>query len=338
MLSIEEIAEHGPSIDPEAKYWFVRTDGGKLYEAFITTHSIAIGYANVTLDFIDSLDDTDDEESKEELKEELRKFYPAKETEDGPAPDLSGLHASQILRFCKEMKRGDIVVIPSERAERLAVGIIDDDGPFEELLAHKGKEFSEYTKRRKVNWIRGEDKHKINPNLFKLFLNQQTIVDASNYSEWIDALLYEFFRKGDVYHYVIKVGTTRGIRAQALFGACLGLFQLVDEFAKENDIDAGTENIETRISLNSPGDIEIWNHGIGTIALAGMFIVFLNGGGFTIKKLGVSLKTDGLIKKIQDFLNERHRRKVAETVREKLETLDIKSPEQLVSLIEATKK
>jgi predicted Mrr-cat superfamily restriction endonuclease len=177
---LEELAENAPTINLDARYWFVRSEGGELYPTFIATNSIAIAYRRISLKFIKDLDQSEEEKekSREKLKEALKKHYPPTEGADGRISDNSGLAASQLLRFCLEMKRGDIVVIPSEKTEHLAIGKIEDDGPFEQPLMVEGIEW-EHNKRRKVRWIRRVDKDKINPNLFKLFQNQQTVVAAT---------------------------------------------------------------------------------------------------------------------------------------------------------------
>jgi hypothetical protein len=218
---------------------------------------------------------------------------------------------------------------------------VTDAGPFEEKLSHKDDIFPDFSKRRRVKWIRGVDKTDLNPNLFKLLLNQQAIVDASAYSQWIDALLYEFFNKGGEFHYVLRVGTSHHIRAQQLFGACVELFKLVDEFAATEGIESGIEDVETRINLNSPGDVELWRMGVVAAGLVALMIVAINGGGleFQIKKydLKFSLKTEGLLKRLTEFLNAKQNRTLVEDVRKKLDNLKVETPKQVIDLIKNTR-
>ena len=337
----EELAKNTPEISLSAKYWFVRTDGGSLYEAFIGTNSIAIGYGMVSLSFIEKLPD-DQEFAKDDLKAILKKLYPPKENSEGKTTDLSGLHASQILHFCKNMRRGDIVIVPSTSTQRLGIGFIDDDKAFEEALSYRDQKFPEFSKRRKVRWVRGIDRESINPNLYKLFLNHQAIADASPYAEWVDALLYDFFKKGDDYHFVLRVTTTDDIKAQSLFRACVDLFDLAEGFATTENAKTEFEEINTRINLNSPGDVELWKAGVATIGLIAVLVVFINGGGFELS-LGkgthkISLKTEGLLKRLSEYLNERKRRQNVEEVRKKLANLKVKSPEQIIELLKETRK
>ncbi len=327
----DEIAENAPEIKADARYWFVRTEGGDLYEAFVQTKTIAIGHGMISLEFIRSLG----ENAKESLKKEIKKHYPPQMNAERRITDLSGLAASQILRFCTEMKKGDVVVIPSEKTERLAIGFLVEDKAFEEPLHYKETKFAHHRLRRKVEWVTGASRSKLNPNLFKLFLNQQAVVDATPYASWIDAQLYQFFRKGDDYHYVMRVGTPDHIPAQSLFRVCLELFDLANDFAKSEGVEEHFEEIETRINLNSPGDVELWKAGAVAISALAVLVVFINGGGFEWKSAGISLKTDGLISRLNQFLNDRENRKRAESIRKKLDGLQIESPEQVIDLLNA---
>lgn len=337
---LEDLQRTTPVINGDARYWFVRTDSGNLYQPFIASNSIAIGYKEISLEFVRSLNATGLE--KEKLKEEIKRHYPPKRNEEGKVSDLSGLAASQILRFCNEMKRGDVVIIPSERTERLGIGKVADDGPFEEILSYDGQAFPDFKKRRKVEWVRGVDRSTMNPNLFKLLLNQQTIVDATPYAEWIDASLYQFFRKGDTFHYVLHVGAEEHIPAQSLFRAFLGLFDLAKDFAATEGVELDVDGVETRINLNSPGDVEFWMGGVAAIGLIAVLVVFINGGGFefSLKSHGakVSLKTEGLLKRLSDYLDSRQNRRSVEEVRKKLEKLNVKTPDQVIELLKNVRK
>ena len=331
-----------PHISADAKYWFMRTSGGTLFLPFLGTSSIAMGHKAIKLSFIKGLKDGDD--GKEALKAELKRHPSPRQNDDDEAADLSGLHASQLLRFCKEMKRGDVVVAPSAKTEHLLIGFINDDAPFEETLKYEGKEYPEFEKRRKVKWVRNVDGFSINPKLTKLFLNPQAIVDASDYSNWIDPLLYQFFRKGDSFHYVLRVESTEHIKAHILFGAVGDLFDLAKGFAEKESISTDFESVETRVNLNSPGDVELWVHaGVATMAFLSVIVVCLAGGGlhlnvpFTSHKL-MDLKTDGLIAKVNTFLNDGAQRKRSAALTQKLTALNVKTPEQLLELLDAAEK
>lgn len=337
---LEDLLENVPEIAAEARYWFVRTDGGELYNAFTASGSIAIGYRSVSAEFVRSLELTEDSldltyASREKLKNEIKKHYPTVKKTDVKNYDRSGLAASQLLAFCSLMKKGDVVIIPSVNTDRLSFGFVADDEPYTEELTYAGESFHEYIKRRKVRWVRGLTKPEINPNLFKLFLNHQAIVEATPYAEWIDALLYEFFSKGEEYHFVLKVRTGESIPAQDLFRACLDLFGLAEKFARTQGVELDTTDIKTRINLNSPGDVEFWKKSATAALLISVMTIAINGGGLTVQRIGLDLKTPGLLTKVTEFLDAKENRAEREAIRAKLEKLKIETPAQVIDLLKA---
>ncbi len=337
----EELLERVPKIAAEARYWFVRTDGGELYKAFTSTSSISIGYASIGSDFVRSLERTENfldltYGARESLKNEIKKHYPKVGKTDEKTHDRSGLAASQLFAFCSLMKRGDVVIIPSVSTDLLSFGFVADDEPYREELRYAGELFPEYTKRRKVQWVRALTKPEINPHLFKLFFNHMAIVEATPYAEWIDSLLYEFFSKGEEYHFVLKVRTGESIPAQDLFRACLDLFGLAEKFARTQGVELDTSDIKTRINLNSPGDVEFWKKSATAALLISVMTIAINGGGLTVQKLGLDLKTPGLIARANEFLDAQENRAEREAIRVKLEKLKIETPAQVVDLLKAT--
>ena len=77
------------------------------------------------------------------------------------------------------------------------------------------------------------------------------------------------------------------------------MLDISDDYCRQRGIDEDTENIDSRINLNSPGLIELIGQVASLMFIVGAIIVGLNGGGFklTVKKLGidVDIRTGGLI-------------------------------------------
>jgi hypothetical protein len=97
----EDLAAHIPEISTNAKYWFVRTNGGALYQAFIGTNSIAIGHQMVNLPLIEKLPE-DDDFAKEDLKVILKKFYPPKLNAEGKNKTYP---AFMLRKFCVSVEK-----------------------------------------------------------------------------------------------------------------------------------------------------------------------------------------------------------------------------------------
>src|ERR1700733_11516751 len=119
---VREYLSHCPTVSKEASYWFFRTEGGSLFEPFITTQTIAIGYPYIRLKTLTGL--VMNRESKTVLTKQI-KIEDANE-------ERPGLAARQLLVFTHVMKEGDYVVIPSPGSHELAIGRITSKPPFEQ--------------------------------------------------------------------------------------------------------------------------------------------------------------------------------------------------------------
>ncbi|WP_415337139.1 hypothetical protein [Clostridium perfringens] len=87
-------------VSSERKYWFLRTQNGTYYDEFKAYNFIGIEWDKL-VDF-NSIRDM----SKDQLKEHI--------IEKDSSIERPGYVASQILRFCNEIRKGDIVLIPNE--------------------------------------------------------------------------------------------------------------------------------------------------------------------------------------------------------------------------------
>jgi restriction system protein len=328
---VAEILDLSEEISSQAKYWFVRTEGGMLFEPFITSQSIAIGYPSISLATIKHVSPDD----------RGRKILARQIAANQPELERPGLGASQLLKFVHEMKEGDYVIIPSTASSQLAIGTIDGP-PSEKELTFEGNTFSGFKKRRSVDWHKRVDREKTNPNLYRVFWTHQTITDITEAAQWIDPLLFQFFKKDDKFHCIFEINQRNGVNARDLFESGVEIFQFADEFASEIGIHEDSRSMETRINLNSPGEWELITEASKYIFLVGAFVVFLNGGGLKmkVKKMGmdVNLSTGGLIKAISEFLNDRKRRQQSDAVTKKLEALQVSDPKEIVKLIEQTNK
>ncbi|HEY5345626.1 MAG TPA: hypothetical protein VIK62_04715 [Verrucomicrobiae bacterium] len=330
--SIGKYLSHCPGLEKDARYWFFRTDGGSLFEPFVTAQSIAIGYPYVGLKTLLGLNWN--RENKKALTKQIKIHDP-----DEKRP---GLAAGQLLTFAHLMKAGDYVIIPSHGSHDLAIGRITSKPPFEKKLVHDGVVIEGFAKQRGVRWIKRVKRTAVNPNLFQILYAHQTVTDITDCAQWIDSLLFDFFKKGDEYHYILEVNQVDGINARELFQAVVDIFKLADDFSSEIGIAGADAPIDTRINLNSPGEIELITKAAEFIFVAAAIIIGLNGGGlkFKVNKLGIDLNmsTDGLIKKVNTFLNDRKNRQLSDSVRNKLDTLKIDSAADVLDLIERINK
>ena len=106
------------TVSSQRKYWMVRTMGGAYYADFIRKNYIAIGYNEISLQQLNNLPQSQ-KQAKVALKAQFTDAYPDNRS--------SGHSVSQLLRFTREVRVGDIVIIPSESAMHVAIGVITSE-------------------------------------------------------------------------------------------------------------------------------------------------------------------------------------------------------------------
>ncbi len=247
-------------VNTERNYWFVRTESGKFYEEFFFGSFIAIGWNEIK-----RIDPAEDEDA---VITQIKTHFP------------DSVHRriyNQINRFWNDMRIGDIVVIPSSASNHLAFGTITSDAHwYDEPISDDEIEdgVCPYRKRRKVNWFKAVDKHRIDPYLYQLFRSQHAISSATNYADHIDRTLNDFYIKGDDAHLILSVETTDKIAAVTLINFISGLLSRVDDFA-ENDI--RSNQIDIKVNVQSPGIMEFISS-VAAIGVLGLVIVGLFSG------------------------------------------------------------
>jgi len=117
-----------PEININTNYWFVRTESGKFFKDFYFSKYISIGW--------DELSDSEQIKSLsfDVLKEQIKNIY-----KNDIRP---GQTANQIRRFMFDMKKGDIVLIPSINSDLIAFGEILEDEYY--IYENTSSELEEY--------------------------------------------------------------------------------------------------------------------------------------------------------------------------------------------------
>jgi restriction system protein len=325
---IENILQVVPEISKSANYWFVRTEGGSFYNAFIESNSIALGYGKIGVNQITALSSQNRSKGLQRL---VKINYP-----DNKRP---GLAASQILRFFRDIRKNDYVIIPSSESKEIYIGQVMDNEIFEQPIRIENETFEEYSKRRNVQWLKRVKRSRLNPNLLGILYTHQTISKVNNYAPWIDPVLFDFFRKGEDFHYVISIKRKNQIHARVLFKACSDLLDVADQFSILHNFKEETSDIETRINLNSPGTVELIGRAARFMFVIAAIVVFLNGGGVSLKVdslgLDLNLETNGLIHSLSDFLNNQADQNIKKALADRIQELNIDDPEVISQIIKA---
>lgn len=321
------IKELTKSIAGERHYWLVRTMGGDYYKQFVQGNYIAIGYNEVTKADIDEVLKTGDK-AREILKEKIISIDEQDEINESYA-------ASRLLTFQKDMKIGDVVIIPAKGSYNIQIGYIDSDVYEDNETIHFSGNCP-FAKRREIKWVKDASRISLNPKLQLMFNSRHIISDINDYSEYIDTMLNDFYIKDGKAFLVLRVKNENDIAAND-FTLIGDLLKFIDEFSNMHNLETSSNDIKIKISVQSPGDILFYSPIGGGILLLGLFILLINGGTFKLDKLGLEIGTPGLITKISEFLDRREDRKTQEEVRRKLKDLEIESSEDLNNIIKETK-
>jgi hypothetical protein len=222
-MNINDFLIKLPEVKETNRYWFFRTMGGRLYQPFFYKSIIALDYANIDERNVKNLIEGAITETKINF---VKNKYPKHQR--------PGLIIANLKRFYTEMKIGDIVLIPNAAGKNLAVGeIIDDIETIKgiERVRPDGKIYidHEYKRARKIKWISAVRRRNFSPELYSLLNTHQTISRADAYAEWIDGLLYNFYKKGNQYHYKININQQYGLTAKTVYGTFYDLLTNVNK-------------------------------------------------------------------------------------------------------------
>ncbi|MNW42234.1 hypothetical protein D3C74_193980 [compost metagenome] len=316
-------------IDEGRKYWLVRTQSGDYYEEFFHDNFIGIGWEDLNYE---ELVETKQDDSLLEL---IKIKYPEEKQ--------PGRILSQLKRFSTEIKRNDVVLIPSASSNYLSFGIVESDVYNETLdLDDMLDGVCPFQKRRKVKWIKTVKKNEIDPYLYKLLNSHHTITDATSYDTFIDRTLHSLYMKGNKSHLVLEVKRKENIPYLdliSLLNTPINLMPTVESFTNEK---FDKESLDIKLSLQSPGTIEIIYMASPFILIGlGLVLHYIVGGSYkgnytkTEQEQNLSLESssDGLLEKWLKF------RKQADTQQMKLlemqkdlTKLEVKTPKELNNL------
>ncbi|MDA1744042.1 hypothetical protein OWP16_17665 [Bacillus paranthracis] len=322
---MDHFVEELPLIPEGRRYWLVRTSGGKYFDDFVSGSYIAISWNEITLE--------DTEKGLNHITELAKSTY---EQKSRPAHI-----ANQIYKFSKEITKGDIVLIPSKKSAEIMFGEVVEDDIYEEAEAgketEKGKKTCPFVKRKKVDWLKKVKRNQLDPYLYRLLYSQHTISNADEYNEFIDRTVNKFYIKGNEANLILEVTQENEILAKDLFSMGTSILNLIDGYGEYTHSNINSNEIEVKLTLNSPGRIQ-FKGPIMVITIIGTIFLALNGGGVEIQNeslnLNINVHTDGLIKNVTEYLDHAQKREAVDTVlQNSLKNLKAESPEELVKLL-----
>lgn len=302
-------------IDSSRHYWFIRTQGGSYFDEFFLDEFIGIGHEDVPC--VEEKDRTD------QLINQVKINHPQ-----------ATRVLNQVYKFCKEMHKGDIVIIPSASSAQFAFGYIEEDGIYEEKISDEDLEEGKcpYVRRRKTHWIRGISKGRVDPKLYTFFRNQQTLSQVDDYSEFIERAIHPLYIKNDIAHLTLDIRTPESPDAFDIPMYMEGILYRARSIAKELNLPTNMATAKSRTNVQSAGLIELLGSPV-FIGLVAIIIIGLFGGNaeLSLKDFKIKFATPGLVDSICKIIKEYHadKRIGDKQLQEVQERLQIKDPRNI---------
>jgi hypothetical protein len=267
-MGLSSFLEKVPTINPQRDYWFIRTDGGKYYSTFLEHKFIAIGWNFITPAQIQkSIETVDGDSIKKSLVDASRIEEERRIIKEGGKLDKSRIldldsqsgkvKASTTLNKLQtfySLKRGDVIIIPNEGSHKLAFGIIVDSKIYEA----NPLDGCEYTKRRKVTWIKERSFWSLDMGFYNLKKSMHAISSIKQeLHSHIDQVMYDIYFKEGYGHYVVRVQKEGDIPAHELIGLGSSLLELLQYVNRRANFREHPEEVTMKINIQSPGDYSL---------------------------------------------------------------------------------
>ena len=291
------------TIDDNRHYWFIRTQSGSYFDEFFLDGFVGIGHEDVPC--VAESDRTD------QLIDKIK---------DNHAQATRILN--QVYKFCMEIKKDDIVVIPSKASAKFAFGYITDDTVYIENISSEDIDEGKcpFTRLRKVEWITGIEKNRVDSKLYTFFRNQQTLSQVDEYSEYIERAIHSFYIKSNIAHFTLSIETPYSPNAFDIPIFMCGILEKLNSISKELKRPISYDSIKSRTNVQSPGLIELLGEPYAICLLAVVMITIFGG---KIKTKDISVETTGIYGILKLILDHLHG---TEELKIKAEELKIKNP------------
>ncbi|MBW8351710.1 hypothetical protein K0H71_20095 [Bacillus sp. IITD106] len=247
MDTVESFVDNGLMLEipSDTNYWLVRADGGSYYEDFLVNDFIAIADNEISLESINRFPqlNTDIGHTIEGFKALYQETYLKWNSQQ-----ISHA-ASRTMKFITEMKKNDIVIVPSHRSLYFLIGIVESD-PFQilekdvNISGHYKK--CPYLKRRKIKWIKEVPRTAISDKMFWIFSTHQTILSLNEHAEHIDRLFTPIYIKNGFCYSSLKVNKKENITS----AEWLKLYNVIEMVRSDSDV-------FVKSNVQSPGLISL---------------------------------------------------------------------------------
>lgn len=288
-------------ISKNARYWLIRTYGGKYYDTFLNEKFVGLGWY-WEKDLCEKLKISP---SSSEYAQIIKRYK------------KNNYYQRIINTFIKEIKIGDFIISPAYRASKVLFGKIDGDIIFT-------NEFP-YSRKRAVQWIKEVEWEELPKTMIKFLSTQNSLCSANNISNEIERLIYDFYFKDNQAYIKLQVQRQEAISLKSINEL---LTCLTKNIIQDNQVFFKTE-------LSSPGFLQFWGSPKGIILIATL-LHFLVGGKIELnpKTLAISNETKGIILTLLENKNNKDLIKSINELKINLEPFKTVSSNDINTLID----
>lgn len=249
--NIEKLSDSVKKGSQQCRYWMVRTNAGAYFDLFVKNDYVALSRNDIPYNLLYEAKQQYHDKTNviiKKVKEAIKKSSTIDKS--GYDERSLSLAISQVYKFVYEVKKNDIVIIPSEKSDEICIGVFTEDN-----LADSQQTNENFVYTRKVRWIKLLKKRFFDPFFYKLFTSHHAICDVSPYQEYIERSIRSQFVINDESHYVIAL-TSEKIKARHLFKFGDLMLELFEDYIKSESLNFDINSIDASINLNSPGRID----------------------------------------------------------------------------------
>lgn len=256
MITVQQILNKVNNVDNDIHYWFVRTNYGEHFYEFTEGNYIAIGWDYFTLDEIESQNAT-------YIKEKIIKQD--KLDPNNSKDKIKITSAYNKIQTFLNLKKNDIVVVPSKNSDRLAFGRVIDDKAYE-VKSEIG--LGTHFKRRKINWVTIKNIRSLPPIFYQVKSNQHAVSNIDRFAPHIDKVMGNLFKKGDETHFVLNIEKEDNIPFEEVRILMDNIQSLLHEINNEFEFNDNLDEFFVKMNFQSKGSMEFIKAGQSLTILA----------------------------------------------------------------------
>lgn len=301
-MTIEEIIRKVENIDPETNYWFIRTNYGEHFDEFTNGNYIAIGWDYFSLNEIETND-----VNYIKNKIAIHEGFDSSKSKD----KIKITSSYNKIKTFLNLKKNDIVVVPSRNSDRLAFGKVADSSAYQlDEMIGNGTHF----KRRRIDWVDIKNIKNLNPIFYQVKSNQHAVSNIDRFAPYIDRVMGNLYKKDDNTHYVLNIDKNENINFDELRSLMDNINILIKNINTEFSFDDNLDEFYIKINLQSRGTIELIKAGKSLAILA-----------FLLSLISCDSLDNNEDERIQELINKN--RKILTETSDNIDSLEINTQE-----------